>query len=225
MTAKGLPPFIIGIFVFTVLLVIVYIDWVFNDWFSMADEVQSAVIISGVAFVGWVLTVVGWIYNHWSSLERHKLEAALQHTERQLEYLYGPLVYLIEEGEQSFKDCLRKLDVTPEEFALSKVRQNEEDLNTWLFWVENDFMPRNEKMRQVLMQNAHLLEEYVMLDVYKDFISHYNLWSIEHRLWKEQGIEYPLHSADKYPDNFAQEARKTFNHLKSKHSNYLAQLR
>lgn len=35
---------------------------------------------------------------------------------------------------------------------------SEDEVKLWLFWVEHDFMPRNEKIQQPLMTKARLIE-------------------------------------------------------------------
>lgn len=59
-----------------------------------------------VAILGAVVTAIGWLITHilsTSAERRHqRLIAQVEFTKQQLEELYGPLAFLILEGEQSF---------------------------------------------------------------------------------------------------------------------------
>ena len=66
-----------------------------------------------VALIAGSITGVGWLVNHWLSgrreEQRRRIEAQLKFVERQIEELYGPLAFLIYEGERNFRDLLEAL--------------------------------------------------------------------------------------------------------------------
>src|SRR5262245_6196878 len=87
---------------------------------------------------------------------RQRLVWLLEFTARQLEELYGPLAFLVTEGEQVWEDLLANLGrdyVFPEKGTLSA-----EDLSTWMFWAETEFMPRNRNIHALLAAKPHLIE-------------------------------------------------------------------
>jgi hypothetical protein len=102
----------------------------------MAVEVQVALLFG-------LITLLGWFVKYRSDRTKQKLEAALQYTERQLEDLYGPLAFLMWEGNQSFRNL--KQDFGRDDIYIPDM--SDEDIRTWLFWVDNDFMPRNEEIK------------------------------------------------------------------------------
>jgi hypothetical protein len=79
---------------------------------------------------------------------------------------------------------------------------SENDLRTWLFWAEAEFLPRS----------------------YVSFLDHSNSWAITHRRWKEQGVEYSWHSKINWPVEFERETIATFEKLKAKHSGLVGKL-
>jgi|SRR6185503_18968106 len=94
-----------------------------------------------VALIAGSITGVGWLVNHWLSgrreEQRRRIEAQLKFVERQIEELYGPLAFLIYEGERNFRDLLEALG---RRFVFSENRALPPDeLRTWLFWAEAVF--------------------------------------------------------------------------------------
>ena len=148
---------------------------------------------------------IGWVVNHIFSLRlerrRHNLTAQLKYTERQLEELYGPLAFLLIEREQVFKDLLSALGrnyvfVEGQELA-------EDELKTWLFWVENSFLPSSKKIGDLLESKVHLIEGNRLPDSYKELVMHFSSWEIRHQRWKKEKVEYSWHSSVSYPQQFS----------------------
>src|SRR5215831_1851597 len=101
-----------------------------------------------IAILGAAVSVIGGVANYIISTgadkRRHSLKSQLEFRKQQLEELYGPLAFLVLEGEQSFRDLL---EVLGRSYVFDENDQiSEEDLKTWLFWVEDDFLPRNERI-------------------------------------------------------------------------------
>jgi hypothetical protein len=171
-----------------------------------------------VAILGAVVTALGWLITNilsTSTERRHqRLIAQVEFTRQQLEELYGPLAFLVLEGEQSERD-LREIigsdlwDNDPIE---------EDKLKTWLFWVENDFFPRHQKIVALLSSKTHLIEGESISKSFLAFVSHSHSWKIKHERWQKQGIAYSWHSKVRYPLGFNKEVLSTFEYLKKHHS-------
>jgi hypothetical protein len=89
---------------------------------------------------------MGWFANHWLTVRRdesrRRIEAQLKFVERQIEELYGPLAAVVYEGRRTFLDLLDSLGRT---YVFHKDRPLPPDeLKTWIFWAETDFLLRNE---------------------------------------------------------------------------------
>ena len=176
-----------------------------------------------IALVAGGVTAIGWLANHWLSGRREegrrRVEAQLKFVERQIEELYGPLVFLIYEGRRTFADLL---DTLGQNFVFPL--PGEEELGTWLFWAEAEFLPRNEKIKSLLMLKSHLIEGPRFPQSYVTFLDHANSWAINHLRWKEQGVEYSWHSKINWPYEFETEIIATFEKLKSLHSSLVGRL-
>ena len=186
----------------------------------MATPVVVAALIAGS------ITAVGWLVNHWlvsrREEQRRRIEAQLKYVERQIVELYGPLALLMHEGRTTFADLLHALgrDVI---FSASSPL-SEDDLRTWLFWTEAEFLPRNEKVRYLLESKAHLVEGPEFPKSYVDFLDHCNSWAINHRRWKEQGVKYSWHSRINWPRRFEEDVLQTFQKLKARHAELVGEL-
>jgi hypothetical protein len=179
-----------------------------------------------VALVAGVVTAIGWLVNHWLTANREearrRTEAQLKFVERQIEELYGPLASLLHEGRRTFADLLQALGRTyvfhDDDFLPP------EELKTWLYWAETEFLPRNEKIKDLLKSKTHLIDGPTFPESYVQFFDHCNSWAINHRRWKDQKIAYSWRSKINWPDEFENEVLGTFASLKAEHSNLLGRL-
>jgi len=173
-----------------------------------------------VALLAATVTALGWLANYvlTTKADRRRREASalLEHVERQLAELYGPLAFLVIEGQQTFRDLLASLGrrfVFPPSGELG-----EDELQTWLFWAENDLLPRNAEIKRILMTHAHLIDGGEMPATYVQFLDHHNSWQINHLRWQKQGVPYPWHSKVNWPDTFTRDVLDTFRRLKATHA-------
>jgi hypothetical protein len=179
-----------------------------------------------VALVAGSITAIGWLVNHWLTAyreeERRRTEAQLKFVERQIEELYGPLVFLMYEGRRTFADLLDTLGRN--KVFISEKPLPKAELNTWLFWAEAEFLPRNEKVKNLLMSKSHLVEGDKFPESYVAFLDHCNSWAINHRRWKEQEVKYSWHSKVNWPREFEKEVVDTFEKLKARHAALVGKL-
>jgi hypothetical protein len=183
-------------------------------------RMQPAVWAALIAAVG---AAIGWFANHWLTARREeyrrRIEAQLKFIERQIEELYGPLAAALYEGRRTFLDLLDSLG--RRYVFLNDRPLTAEELKTWLFWAESEFLPRNEQIKILLRTKAHLVEGPTFPESYILFLDHCNSWAISHRRWKEQGKEYSWHSKINWPKNFEEEVLATFQELKRRHASLL----
>jgi len=185
----------------------------------MAIQLQIAVIAG-------VITAAGWLVTHTlqqaRDRQKERRESLLRFTERQLEELYGPVAFLVIEGRRTFEDLLDGLGrryIFAAGQSLPPV-----ELRTWLFWVENDFMPRNQKIKELLAAKTHLIEGPTIPASFLRALDHYNSWAINHLRWQKEQIPYSFHSKINWPPEFGEEVLATFNALKRRHTALIHQL-
>src|SRR5947209_5880119 len=112
-----------------------------------------------VALLGAVVTALGWLISHILSASsenrRQRLISQMKFTKQQLEELYGPLAFLILEGRQTARDLLDALNWDYTSHKEGPLTEQESQI--WFFWVENDFFPRNQKIKELLSNKTHLI--------------------------------------------------------------------
>lgn len=183
-----------------------------------------------IALAAVIATGIGWIVTYLSSAAQsrrgERLKTSLKHIEAQLQELYGPVAFLIWEGERTWKDLfdtLQRLRGGERPKAVFPLR-GQDELDLWLFWVENDLLPRNEQVRVLLMSKTHLIEGPTMPQSYLRFLEHHNSWKINHLRWTKEKVQYAWHSEINYPQEFAQEVLSTFATLKARYEAFLETL-
>jgi hypothetical protein len=173
-----------------------------------------------VAILAASVTALGWLVTHILSTSaerrRQNLLAQLEFTKQQLEELYGPLAFLVLEGQQSFRDLIATLGrnfIFVEGYDLP-----ENELSLWLFWVENDFFPRNEKIKALISSKTHLIEGEKVPESFLTVVERHNSWMMMHKRWQQQGVKYPWYAKVRWPTEFNKEILATFEILKKRHS-------
>ncbi|MFE3057132.1 hypothetical protein [Nocardia sp. NPDC059239] len=173
-----------------------------------------------VAVIAATVTGIGWFVTHVLALraetEKQRLASHLSIVETQLAELYGPLAFLVLEGKSSLGDLesnLGRRAIFRDDDPWSA-----DELATWLYWVDNDFMPRNLKIQTLLSSHTHLIVGETMPPSYLGFMEHYNSWRTVHQRWKDEGIEYCWHSRTDWPRDFDKDVADTFDALKKEHS-------
>jgi hypothetical protein len=173
-----------------------------------------AILGAAISILGWVVT---YIFTTTAEKRRQRLLSQLDFTKQQLEELYGPLAFLILEDEQSYRDLL---DVLGRDYVFLRDERNEyiseADLKTWLFWVENDFFPRHQKIKKLLSSKTHLIDGEKVPESFLEYMNHITSWRILHERWQKQGIPYSWHSKANFPEGFNKETLLTFEKLKKR---------
>src|SRR6266498_4032842 len=194
-----------------------------------------------------IITAVGWLVTYVEDRQSQRYADQFEYISKQLEELYGPLTFLILEGLRSFKDLQDALerknytpdiDITPQTIKNGRISMHggfklldEDKLRkgeraTWLYWVENDLLPRNEKIKSLISTKTHLIEVKEgedIPDIWFEFADRYNSWSIRHKLWQKNKVKYSLYSQLSWPgaDDFSQDVMLTFGCLKKRQSHLL----
>lgn len=173
-----------------------------------------------IALIGASVSVVGWVITHIlatsAERRRQRLISQMKFTKQQLEELYGPLAFLTWEGLQlsrEMKTTLNLREVLQDGKVLSQ-----EGFNTWLFWVENEFLPHDRKILELISSKAHLVEGETIPESFLEFVNYHNAWRVKHERWRKQGIEYEWRPNFHWPKKFDEEVLTTFKLLKKRHA-------
>jgi hypothetical protein len=99
----------------------------------------------------------------------------------------------------------------------SKLVSGQDD-KVWEYWIENEFFPRNEKIRELIANKTHLIEGEKMPQSWLGFIEHYNSWKVNFDRWQKGLAKYPLYSKTGWPQDFDDDILSTFESLKKRQS-------
>jgi hypothetical protein len=162
-----------------------------------------------------------------------QIVGVIDHTHRQLEELYGPLLALLIEGEQAWHACLHSLGRDPKDPRAEDEMQRvltgqtlaQDEVDLWVFWIENAFFPRNDRIQELLASKAHLIEGPengpLIPESYVQFLQHHNDWKMRHLQWRQQGRPYPWCWTRKWPATFYPEVWQTYATLAERHNAFL----
>ena len=168
-----------------------------------------------VGVVGWFAT---YALSRRASRETLRREAALRHLEEQLGELYGPLAFLIIEGDRVFADLVADFGTS---WAAGQRVLDETEVEKWLFWVDTYFFPRNEQIKDLLSTKTHLLEGDRVPHSFLRFVDHSQLMEDRSSSLASDGARERLYSRRRWPQDFSEEVLATFQTLKARHAELL----
>ncbi len=204
----------------------------------MDTTITIAVLGASISVIGWI---VNYILNTSAERNRQRLLTQIEFTKQQLEELYGPLVFLVMEGRYSFSEAIKsiasmpisELEIPSKEQIVQtnnkgkkiEIRGNITDSKlinlgdgdeVWIYWIENEFFPRNEKIKTLIALKTHLIEGEEMPKSWLEFIEHYNSWKVNFDRWQKGLTKYPLFSRTGWPQDFDDSILSTFKLLKKR---------
>ena len=118
-----------------------------------------------------LLAVGGYVATYLYSLRLAQRKDRLEHVNRQLSDLYGPLVALTTSGMSAWSG-FRELYRPGVPFWGTHPPPTDEEAAAWRLWMTEVFMPLNERIFDVVTNNAELLEESRMPQPLLDVCAH-----------------------------------------------------
>jgi hypothetical protein len=185
---------------------------------AMDTTILLAILAATVTAIGWM---INYVLNGRDERRKEQLDASHNYLQSQLQELYGPLAFLIQESRRSRQDLLMTLG--RDQIFVPGQELTDAELKAWLFWVENDIFPRNDKIHELLTGKTHLIEGDHVPASYLEFLDHHTSWKLSHMRWKQENVQYPWHSRVNYPEDFHQDVLDTFEKLKEKQARILGE--
>ncbi len=200
-----------------------------------------------VAVIAASITAIGWVANYIFTTFRDRQQTAteenqkalgrkIEFTTHQIEELYAPLSALLLDSQCTYKELLLVLGIPFEKGADARLPdendlfdnelyrcQVNKHLDAWVFWIENDFFPRNEEIKKLIVSKVHLIDEDDIPQTFLDLLAHYSSWKVKHERWKQQKVKYNWHSDTPFPQDFRKEVIKKLQALKKQHTTLLGQ--
>jgi hypothetical protein len=117
------------------------------DW----TVVASLAVTLAVALTGFLAT-------YFNGLRLAQRKDRLDRVNRQLSELYGPLLALVSASHHSWEAFRRHYRTTTWSYWDPKDPPNQEEEQAWRQWMRHVFMPLNERMMELVVTKADLLE-------------------------------------------------------------------
>jgi hypothetical protein len=186
---------------------------------EVADVTEDNIHILA-AFVGASITLLiglaGFIITYLNNVRIERKKAEIKFVSDQIERLYGPLFSLTKASEAAWNSFVSRGTNLVLDAKLSPITI-EDNLNDWRIWVNEVFMPINNKIETAIVTNCHLIEVSEMPKPFIDFLTHVEVYKAVVKKWEtDQSQEY--HAYIDYPINFQTHIYKEYARLKSKHS-------
>ncbi|MCI4661361.1 MAG: hypothetical protein MRY63_05995 [Neomegalonema sp.] len=119
-------------------------------WAILARNPDTVALASAI-----LLGSMGALFSHLSALRARRFEAQLAHVTAQCRDLYGPLFLHVEANDASW--AAFRADFRPGRLLTDPADPlDAAEKAEYLRWLENVFMPRNEKMRAAIETSPHL---------------------------------------------------------------------
>jgi hypothetical protein len=112
-----------------------------------------------VALVGVCAAVIGYFVKYWTDLKIEQRNDRLERINRQLNEFYGPLLALTRSSGESWQAFRKRYRPGGGSFWKSDPPPTRDDAVAWRLWMTTVFMPLHQRMVELVLENAALIEE------------------------------------------------------------------
>ncbi len=179
-----------------------------------------------VALIGVCIAVIGYFVKYRTDLRLAQRNDRLERINRQLSEFYGPLLALTRSSGQSWQ-AFRKRYRPPgsESFWKSDPPPTKEDAIAWRLWMTTVFMPVHQRMMELVLERADLIEEPEMPPSLLDLCAHVNGYQAILKEWETGEISTAREdniSVVNFPgEKLAEYAATAFGRLKAEQAELL----
>jgi hypothetical protein len=142
-------------------------------------------VTEAVALVGVFAAVIGYFVTYRTNLRLAQRNDRLERINSQLGEFYGPLLALTRSSDQSWQ-AFRKRYRPPgsESFWKSDPPPTKEEAIAWRLWMTTVFMPVHQRMMELVLNRAHLIEEPEMPPSLLTLCAHVNGYQAILKEWE-----------------------------------------
>jgi hypothetical protein len=179
-----------------------------------------------VALIGVCIAVIGYFVKYRMDLRLAQRNDRLERINRQLSEFYGPLLALTRSSGQSWQ-AFRQRYRPPgnESFWKSDPPPTKEDTIAWRLWMTTVFMPVHQRMMELVLNRADLIEEPDMPSCLLALCAHVNGYQAILKEWETGEISIEREdniSVVNFPgQELAEYAAAAFSRLKAEQADLL----
>jgi hypothetical protein len=134
---------------------------------------------------------------YFNSLRLERRKNRLERINRQLDEFYGPMLAIVQSNQQAWENFIAKYQNNPN-FYKKGHHPTEEQVAEFHDWMSTIFMPNNDQLHDIIINNTSLLVEDEMPKVLLDLFAHIMEFRINFSERKDRHAEV-AESRSKYP--------------------------
>lgn len=125
-----------------------------------------------------VAAIIAYLFN----IRLEKRKSRLKFVSDQLQYLYGPLTALSNTSSQAWKK-FRESHKPGGAFFDPSNPPTAHEIQAWRLWMQKVFMPLNISMEEIIIANAHLIDDEIMPECFRDLLAHVETYKAVIEKW------------------------------------------
>jgi hypothetical protein len=137
-----------------------------------------------VALVGVVAAVLGYFVTYGTNLRLAQRNDRLERINQQLSEFYGPLLALTRSSDQSWQAFRKRYRPGDGSFWKNDPPLTREDVAAWRLWMTTVFVPMHQRMMELVLNRAHLIEEPEMPPCLLALCAHVNGYQAILKEWE-----------------------------------------
>ena len=137
-----------------------------------------------VALVGVVAAVLGYFVTYGTNLRLAQRNDRLERINQQLSEFYGPLLALTRSSDQSWQAFRKRYRPGDGSFWKNDPPLTREDVAAWRLWMTTVFVPMHQRMMELVLNRAHLIEEPEMPSCLLALCAHVNGYQAILKEWE-----------------------------------------
>jgi len=137
-----------------------------------------------VALVGVAAAVIGYFVTYRTNLRLAQCNDRLERINSQLSEFYGPLLALTRSSDQSWQAFRKRYRPGAGSFWKCDPPLTKEDAIAWRLWMTTVFMPVHQRMMELVLNRAHLIEEPEMPSCLLALCAHVNGYQAILKEWE-----------------------------------------
>jgi len=159
------------------------------------------------------IALSGYLFTYFHKLSLKKREDRLRLIEKQINEFYGPLYMTIRATEIMFVALYAKRKASGMNFLDGDAPKSEKNISEWRIWVEDIFMPLNERVLDLIIEKAYLIREKDVPICLLNFVAHVAGYRAIIKKWKKGDFSEAV-SPFPYPKDLKEYAEKSYLELK-----------
>ena len=118
-----------------------------------------------------LLAIAGFLFAYFNNLSLEKKKNRLERVNKQLNDFYGPLLAVVQSNQLAWDNFIAKYDNNPD-FYKKKENPAPQQVAEFHHWMTTVFMPNNERLYEIIINQTSLLEEDRIPKVLLKLVAH-----------------------------------------------------